>query len=69
MILDITSYIESLQDGPGAGGYVDAGLIIKLGQTEEAATRSFYTKKFLLEVQNTFPETLRRGSLGLFIAR
>ena len=54
MILDITSYIESLRDGPGAGGYVDAGLIIKLGQTEEAATRSFYTKKFLLEVQNTF---------------
>ena len=54
MILDITSYIESLQDGPGAGGYVDAGLIIKLGQTEEAATRSFYTKKFFARSSEHF---------------
>ena len=54
MTIDITSYIESIQAGPDNGGYLDSGLLIKLGQDEEAATRSFYTKKFFARSSEYF---------------
>jgi len=50
VVIDITSYINSLD----ASEYSDAGLILKLGQSEEAATRSFYTKKFFARSSEYF---------------
>jgi hypothetical protein len=50
LFIDVTAYFSAVR----AGDYADRGLIIKLSTIEEAALRSFYTKKFFARSSQYF---------------